>query len=42
MTATQPTRLLVLDWAVVDWLIKADPALRERLEQTSRDRLATL
>ena len=42
VTATEPTRLLVLDWALVDWLIKADPALRERLEQTSRDRLATL
>ncbi len=42
VTATQPTRLLVLDWALVDWLIKVDPALRERLEQTSRDRLATL
>jgi len=42
VTAMEPTRLLVLDYALVDWLIKADPALRERLEQASRDRLATL
>ena len=42
VTTTEPTRLLVLDWALVDWLIKADPAIRRRLEQASRERLATL
>ena len=42
VTTTEPTRLLVLDWALVDWLIKADPAIRRRLEQVSHERLATL
>jgi aromatic-L-amino-acid decarboxylase len=42
VTATEPTRLLVLDWALVGWLIGADPMLAARLEQASRDRLATL
>jgi aromatic-L-amino-acid decarboxylase len=42
VTATGPTRLLVLDWSLVNWLMKADPILGGRLEQVSRDRLATL
>jgi aromatic-L-amino-acid/L-tryptophan decarboxylase len=42
VTATGPTRLLVLDWALVNWLMKANPILGGRLEQVSRDRLATL
>ena len=42
VSATAPTRLLVLDWALVNWLMKACPAFGERLEQTSRERLATL
>jgi aromatic-L-amino-acid decarboxylase len=42
VTATGPTRLLVLDWALVNWLMKACPVFGERLEQVSRERLATL
>jgi aromatic-L-amino-acid decarboxylase len=42
VTATEPTRLLVCDWTLVNWLMKASPAFGERLEQVSRDRLATL
>src|SRR4051812_12222746 len=42
VTAALPTRLLVLDWALVNWLMKACPVFGERLEQVSRERLATL
>jgi glutamate/tyrosine decarboxylase-like PLP-dependent enzyme len=42
VTATEPTRLLVLDWVLVNWLMQAAPAFRERLEQASRERLAAL
>jgi hypothetical protein len=42
VTATESTRLLVLDSALVNWLMKALPGFGERLEQVSRDRLATL
>ena len=28
VTATEPTRLLVLDWELVNWLMKAEPVLR--------------
>jgi hypothetical protein len=42
VTATQPTRLLVLDWVLVNWLMKAAPAFGERLETASRERLAAL
>jgi hypothetical protein len=42
VTATEPTRLLVLDWALVNWLMKAAPAFGERLETASRERLAAL
>jgi Cyclic nucleotide-binding domain len=42
VTASAPTRLLVLDWALVNWLMKACPVFGERLEQVSRERLATL
>ena len=42
VTATKPTRLLVLDWVLVNWLMRADPAFAARLEQASRERLATL
>ena len=42
VTATEPTRLLVIDWALVNWLMKALPAFGERIEQVSRERLATL
>jgi aromatic-L-amino-acid decarboxylase len=41
VTASVPTRLLVLDWALVNWLMKALPAFGEQIEQVSRDRLAT-
>jgi glutamate/tyrosine decarboxylase-like PLP-dependent enzyme len=40
--ATEPTRLLVLDWVLVNWLMKAAPAFGDRLETTSRERLAAL
>jgi hypothetical protein len=40
--ATEPTRLLVLDWVLVNWLMKAAPAFGARLETTSRERLAAL
>jgi CRP/FNR family transcriptional regulator, cyclic AMP receptor protein len=42
VTATEPTRLLVLDWVLVNWLMKADPVFGERLEQASRDRIGVL
>ena len=42
VTATEPTRLLVLDWVLVNWLMKAAPAFGERLETASRERLAAL
>ena len=42
VTATEPTRLLVLDWTLVNGLMKADPAFGERLEQVSRERLAAV
>jgi len=42
VTAIEPTRLLVCDWTLVNWLMRVSPAFGERLEQVSRDRLATL
>jgi hypothetical protein len=42
VTATEPTRLLVLDWMLVNWLMQAAPTFRERLEQASNERLAAL
>ncbi len=42
VTATEATRLLVLDWSLVSWLMKADPVLGGQLEHMSRERLATL
>jgi hypothetical protein len=42
VTATEPTRLLVLDWVLVNWLMQAAPAFGERLERASRERLAAL
>jgi glutamate/tyrosine decarboxylase-like PLP-dependent enzyme len=41
VTAIEPTRLLVLDWVLVNWLMKADPAFGARLERASRERMAT-
>jgi CRP-like cAMP-binding protein len=40
VTATSPTRLLVLDWALVNWLMQADATFAEQLERTSRERLS--
>jgi aromatic-L-amino-acid/L-tryptophan decarboxylase len=37
-----PTRLLVLDWMLVNRLMNADPAFGEQLERASRERLARL
>ena len=42
VTATEPTRLLVLDWVLVNWLMKANPTFGDQLERASRERLATL
>ena len=42
VTATEPTRLLVLDWVLVNWLMKAAPECGDRLEHASRERLSTL
>jgi len=41
VTATEPTRVLVLDWVLLNWLMKVEPAFAERLKQASRERLAT-
>jgi hypothetical protein len=41
VTAIEPTRLLVLDWVLVNWLMKAEPGFGRRLERVSRERLAT-
>jgi aromatic-L-amino-acid decarboxylase len=40
VTAIEPTRLLVLDWLLVNRLMKTAPAFGERLETASRERLA--
>jgi aromatic-L-amino-acid/L-tryptophan decarboxylase len=40
VTACEPTRLLVLDWALVNWLMKANPTFGARLELVYRERLA--
>jgi hypothetical protein len=32
----------VLDWVLVNWLMQSAPAFGERLEEASRQRLATL
>ena len=42
VTATMPTRLLVLDWTLVNELMRAEPGFREQLERTSRQRLAVV
>jgi signal-transduction protein with cAMP-binding, CBS, and nucleotidyltransferase domain len=42
VTATVPTRLLVLDWTLVDELMKSESGFRALLESTSRDRLAAV
>jgi aromatic-L-amino-acid/L-tryptophan decarboxylase len=39
--ATEPTCLLVLDWVLVNWLMRAAPVFGDRLERASRERLAT-
>ena len=40
VTATSPARLLVLDWALVKWLMQADARFAERLERASREHLS--
>ncbi len=42
VTATMQTRLLVLDWVLVNELLKSDPGFRAQLERASRDRLAAV
>ncbi len=42
VTATMPTRLLVLDWTLVNELMRADPEFRGRLERSSYERLAAV
>ena len=41
VTATAPTRLLVLDWALVNWLIAVSPGFGEQLEKTAHIRLSS-
>ena len=40
--ATEPTRLVALDWELVNWLMQAAPGFGEQIERTARTRLATL
>jgi aromatic-L-amino-acid/L-tryptophan decarboxylase len=40
VTAAEPTRLLVLDWVLVNRLMQAAPLFGEQLETASRERLA--
>jgi hypothetical protein len=42
VTATMPTRLLVLDWVLVNELMKEQPSFGAQLEAASRDRLAAV
>jgi CRP-like cAMP-binding protein len=42
VVATEPTRLVALDWELVNWLIQAAPAFGEQIQRTARSRLATL
>jgi hypothetical protein len=39
--ADQPTRLLTLDWQLVDRLVKTAPAFGEQVERVARERLAS-
>jgi hypothetical protein len=40
VTATEPTRLLVLDWVLVNRLMLEQPTFAARLERASHERLA--
>jgi CRP-like cAMP-binding protein len=40
VTATVPTRLLVLDWQLVNHLVQADATFSDRVQRASRERLA--
>jgi glutamate/tyrosine decarboxylase-like PLP-dependent enzyme len=40
VTATTPTRLLVLDWVLVNWLNGADATFADELTRVSQERLA--
>ena len=40
VTATKPTRLLVLDWELVNFLMQVDAPFADQLEKASRERLA--
>ncbi|MDX6549250.1 MAG: aromatic-L-amino-acid/L-tryptophan decarboxylase, partial [Gaiellales bacterium] len=42
VVATDPTRLVALDWELVNWLMQAAPAFGHQIERTARSRLATL
>ena len=42
VTAVEPTRLLVLDWVLVNQLMKAQPAFGSRLRRAHDERLASL
>jgi aromatic-L-amino-acid/L-tryptophan decarboxylase len=41
VVATDPTRLVALDWELVNWLMQAAPAFGEQIERTARSRMAT-
>jgi aromatic-L-amino-acid/L-tryptophan decarboxylase len=42
VVADQPARLVVLDWELVNWLMRAAPEFGEQVERVARRRLATL
>jgi aromatic-L-amino-acid decarboxylase len=42
VVASEPTRLVALDWELVNWLMQAAPAFGEQIQSTARSRLATL
>jgi aromatic-L-amino-acid decarboxylase len=42
VVADQPTRLVVLDWELVNWLMRVAPQFGEQVERVARRRLATL
>ena len=42
VVAGQPTRMVMLDWELVNWLMRAAPQFGEQVERVARRRLATL
>jgi glutamate/tyrosine decarboxylase-like PLP-dependent enzyme len=42
VVARAPSRMAVLDWELVNWLVQASPEFGERVERVARRRMATL